>query len=50
MSEFLKTQYKDWTEAEFDAVRAEVAAHIAAEGAFHIGKVVGLFECCAPTE
>jgi len=32
-----------WTEAQLDAVRAEVAARIAAEGAFHIGKVAGLF-------
>lgn len=37
-----------WTEAELDAVRAEVAARIAAEGAFHIGKVTGLFEATAP--
>jgi SAM-dependent methyltransferase len=32
-----------WTEAEFDAIRAEVAVRIAAEGAFHIKKVTGLF-------
>ena len=32
-----------WTGAELDAVRAEVAARIAAEGAFHIGKVAGMF-------
>jgi SAM-dependent methyltransferase len=37
-----------WTEAELDAVRAEVTARIAAEGAFHIGKVTGLFESTAP--
>lgn len=37
-----------WPEAELDAVRAEVTARIAAEGAFHIGKVTGLFECVAP--
>ncbi|MBN2006976.1 MAG: methyltransferase domain-containing protein [Anaerolineae bacterium] len=33
----------DWTEAEFDAIRAKVAAHITADGAFHIGKITGLF-------
>jgi SAM-dependent methyltransferase len=33
-----------WTVVEWDALRAEVNARIAAEGAFHIGKVVGLFE------
>lgn len=32
-----------WTESELDALRAEVAARIASEGAFHIHKVVGLF-------
>jgi len=32
-----------WTGAELGAVRAEVAARIAAEGAFHIGKVAGMF-------
>lgn len=32
-----------WTAAEREALRAEVAARIAAEGAFHIGKVVGMF-------
>ena len=32
-----------WTEFELDALRAEVAARIAAEGTFHIGKVAGLF-------
>jgi SAM-dependent methyltransferase len=32
-----------WTGPELDALRAEVAARIAAEGTFHIGKVVGLF-------
>ncbi len=37
-----------WTEAELDAVRAEVTERIAAEGAFHIGKVTGLFESIAP--
>lgn len=36
-----------WTEAELGALRAEVAARIAAEGAFHIGKVAGLFVACA---
>ncbi len=34
----------DWTESELDAIRAEVAARIAAAGAFHIGKVTGMFE------
>jgi len=33
-----------WTESELDALRAEVAARIAGDGAFHIRKVVGLFE------
>lgn len=32
-----------WTEAELDAIRAEVAARVAREGVFHIGKVAGLF-------
>ncbi len=32
-----------WTEAEFDGVRTEVARRIAAEGAFRIGKVAGMF-------
>lgn len=32
-----------WTEVELDALRVEVAARIAAEGTFHIGKVAGMF-------
>ena len=36
-----------WTAAEWEALRAEVAARIVAEGAFHIHKVVGLFEARA---
>lgn len=32
-----------WTETELDALRAEVTTHIAAGGAFHIGKVAGMF-------
>lgn len=32
-----------WTDSELDALRAEVTARIAVEGAFHIGKVAGLF-------
>lgn len=32
-----------WTEAELDALRAEVAARITAEGMFYIGKVAGTF-------
>jgi len=37
-----------WTEAELSAVRAAVTARIAAEGAFHIGKVAGLFASHLP--
>ena len=36
-----------WTAAEWEALRAEVAARIAVEGAFYIRKVVGLFEARA---
>ena len=32
-----------WTEAELDAIHAEVAARIAAGGTFHVSKVAGLF-------
>ena len=32
-----------WTGAELAAVRAEVAARIAAKSAFHIGKIAGMF-------
>ncbi|HOU15568.1 MAG TPA: methyltransferase domain-containing protein [Anaerolineae bacterium] len=32
-----------WPETELDALRAEVTTHIAANGAFHIGKVAGMF-------
>ena len=32
-----------WTEAELDAIHAEVTARIAAGGTFHVSKVAGLF-------
>lgn len=38
-----------WIESELDTVRAEVAARIATEGAFHIGKVAGTFVAQAPS-
>jgi len=38
-----------WAETELDALRAGVSARIAAEGAFHIRKVAGLFVAQAPS-
>jgi len=32
-----------WAESELNAIRAKVAARIAVEGAFHIGKIAGVF-------